>query len=109
MPGQPPQSESDSDHPGVAVIRAEKAWMRGRFTELVAEAGIGDAERVARIVHLLCEGALVASDVGNDSDAVAAAPRGHQSTAHKREGGSLNPAVTLADICVTTAALGPAS
>jgi len=62
-----------NEHPGVAVIRAEKAWMRARFTELVAEAGIRDAERVARIVHLLYEGAMVTSDVGNDPHALAAA------------------------------------
>jgi hypothetical protein len=27
----------------VAVIRAEKAWMRARFTELVTEAGVENA------------------------------------------------------------------
>ena len=61
------------DHPGIAVIRAEKAWMRSRFTALVAEAGIQDAERVASVVQLLYEGAQVIYDVGNVPDALAAA------------------------------------
>lgn len=62
-----------SDHPGVAVIRAEKAWMRTLFTQLVAAAGIAAADRVAETVHLLYEGALVTSTVGNDPHALAAA------------------------------------
>jgi hypothetical protein len=32
-----------SDHPAVAAIRAEKAWMRARFTELVTEAAVENA------------------------------------------------------------------
>ena len=47
--------------------------MRDRFRELVAGAGIRDVERVARVAHLLYEGALVTTDVGNDPDALAAA------------------------------------
>ena len=62
-----------SEHPGVVVIRAEKAWMRTRLTDLVTEAAIHDAERVARIVHLLYEGALVTSTAGNDPRAIATA------------------------------------
>ncbi len=62
-----------SNHPGVPVIRAEKAWMRSLFTELVVEAGIHAADRVAGTVHLLYEGALVTSTVGNDPHALTAA------------------------------------
>lgn len=62
-----------SDHPGVAVIRSEKAWMRSCFDRLVAEAGVGDAHRLAGVVHLLYEGALVISTVGDDPHALAAA------------------------------------
>lgn len=62
-----------SDHPAVPVIRAEKTWMRARFTELVAEAGVQDPDQVAGTVHLLYEGALVTSTVGNDPDALTTA------------------------------------
>jgi AcrR family transcriptional regulator len=60
-----------TDHPGVPIVRAEKAWMRDRFVELVAETGVADTERVARTVHLLYEGALVTSTAGNDPRAIA--------------------------------------
>ena len=59
-----------TDHPAVPVIRAEKAWMRDRFTELVADAGVRPAERVARAVHLLYEGALVTATAGADDRAI---------------------------------------
>lgn len=62
-----------SDHPAVAVIRAEKAWMRACFTELVTQAGVDDPDQVAGTAHLLYEGALVTSTVGNDPDALTAA------------------------------------
>jgi AcrR family transcriptional regulator len=60
-----------TDHPGLPVVRAEKAWMRDRFVELVAETGIADADRVARTVHLLYEGALITSTAGDDPRAIA--------------------------------------
>jgi AcrR family transcriptional regulator len=59
-----------TDHPAVPVIRAEKAWMRRRFTDLVTEAGTPDPGRIAGTVHLLYEGALVASTVGDDPGAL---------------------------------------
>ena len=59
-----------TDHPAVPVIRAEKAWMRRHFTELVAEAGVEQPGRVGRTVHLLYEGALVTSTAGDDPHAV---------------------------------------
>lgn len=59
-----------TDHPAVPVIRAEKAWMRERFTELVAETGIAHGDRIAGTAHLLYEGALVVSTAGNDRRAL---------------------------------------
>jgi hypothetical protein len=47
--------------------------MRARFTELVTEAGVEYAARVAATVHLLYEGALVISTIANDPDALNAA------------------------------------
>jgi AcrR family transcriptional regulator len=60
-----------TDHPAVPVIRAEKAWMRNCFAGLVTDAGLEHADRVARTVHLLYEGALVTSTAGDDPQAVA--------------------------------------
>ncbi|MCA0143904.1 TetR/AcrR family transcriptional regulator [Blastococcus sp. LR1] len=62
-----------TDHPALPVIRAEKEWMRRRFTDLVADTGAADAGRVAATVHLLYEGALVASTAGDDPDALSTA------------------------------------
>ena len=62
-----------TDHPGVPVIRAEKEWMRRRFTDLVAEAGVAEPGRTAATIHLLYEGALVTSTVGDDPAALATA------------------------------------
>jgi AcrR family transcriptional regulator len=62
-----------TDHPAVPVIRAEKEWMRRRFTELVTEAACADPERTAATVHLLYEGALVTATVGDDPDALTTA------------------------------------
>ncbi len=59
-----------TDHPAVPIIRAEKSWMRDRFTALIADAGVEAAERVARAVHLLYEGALVTATAGNDARAI---------------------------------------
>src|SRR5687767_10138495 len=58
-----------SDHPGVPVIREEKRWMRDRIVTLVREAGIADADRVGRQVHLLYEGATVLVTAAGQGDA----------------------------------------
>jgi AcrR family transcriptional regulator len=58
-------------HPGVAVIREEKAWMRARYEELVRDAGLPPALGAA--LHLLHEGAIVALTTGAQEDAVATA------------------------------------
>jgi AcrR family transcriptional regulator len=62
-----------TDHPAVPIIRAEKAWMRARFLELVDEAGIAERTRVATTVNLLYEGALALANAGGDDGALAAA------------------------------------
>ncbi|WP_432564020.1 TetR/AcrR family transcriptional regulator [Kineococcus sp. SYSU DK003] len=53
----------DTDHPAVAVVRAEKAWMRALFDTLT-----GDPDRGAH-VHLLYEGTLVVLTAGADPSA----------------------------------------
>jgi AcrR family transcriptional regulator len=62
-----------TDHPALAVIRAEKDWMRRRLTELVGQAGIDRPGPVAATIHLLYEGALVTSTAGNDPAALSTA------------------------------------
>jgi AcrR family transcriptional regulator len=62
-----------SDHPAVAVIRAEKEWMRGHLVGLVAEAGVPDPDRVGAELHLLYEGATVLATVAGEVGAVARA------------------------------------
>ncbi|RBY94758.1 TetR/AcrR family transcriptional regulator [Blastococcus sp. TBT05-19] len=62
-----------TDHPALPVIRTEKEWMRRRFTDLVTEAGGTAPEAVAATLHLLYEGALVASTAGNDPEALTTA------------------------------------
>jgi AcrR family transcriptional regulator len=63
-----------TDHPGIPVIRAEKAAMRELFTELVRAAGLDrvarDAEELGSQLHLLYEGANVAVTAGGQSDAL---------------------------------------
>ena len=54
------------DHPAVAVVRSEKAWMRALFDDLAGEVALGGR------VHLVYEGALVLSTAGGDPDAIAA-------------------------------------
>jgi hypothetical protein len=49
--------------------------MRRRFDTLVAEAALPAAGRVAATLHLLYEGALVASTAGADGRAIADARR----------------------------------
>jgi AcrR family transcriptional regulator len=53
----------DTDHPAVAVVRAEKAWMRALFDALTGDAALGAH------VHLLYEGTLVVLTAGADASA----------------------------------------
>ncbi|MHA6626052.1 TetR/AcrR family transcriptional regulator [Pseudonocardia sichuanensis] len=59
-----------TDHPGVPVIRAEKAAMRALFTEQVRAAGLAGAERLGAQLHVLYEGANVAVTAGGQADAI---------------------------------------
>ncbi len=60
-----------TDHPGVAVVRAEKAWMRRRFVGLARDAGVvAPAEEVGAWLHLLYEGANVMITAGGQPDAL---------------------------------------
>jgi len=58
-----------TDHPGVAVIRAEKKWMRERYEQLVRDAGLPEA--LGGYLHLLHEGAIVSMTSGAQEDAMA--------------------------------------
>ncbi len=60
-----------TDHPGLPVVRAEKAWTHRLFTALVEEAGYADADRLGAQVHLLYEGVVVMLTAGDDVDALA--------------------------------------
>ncbi len=57
------------EHPGVAVIRHEKQWMRERYEALVRAAGL--PPELGPRLHLLHEGAIVALTSGGQQDAVA--------------------------------------
>jgi AcrR family transcriptional regulator len=59
-----------TDHPGIPVIRADKAWMRDLFTDLTSEADIEEVDRLGAQLHLLFEGAIVALATGDHTDAI---------------------------------------
>jgi AcrR family transcriptional regulator len=58
-----------TDHPGNAVILADKKYMLGSFTGLLRDAGHPDAERVGAQIHLVYEGAMVAHTTRAQPDA----------------------------------------
>ncbi|MFI9487109.1 TetR/AcrR family transcriptional regulator [Promicromonospora sp. NPDC052451] len=57
------------DHPGNAVVLADKQYMLGVFTDLLRQAGHPGAERLGAQVHLLYEGAMVAHTTRAQPDA----------------------------------------
>lgn len=57
------------DHPGNAVILADKRYMLDRFTGLLRDAGHPDAERLGAQIHLVYEGAMVAHTTRAQPDA----------------------------------------
>jgi AcrR family transcriptional regulator len=61
------------DHPGVAVIRAEKQWMHDLFLSLLREMSAPTSDRLGSHVHLVYEGALVQATAGGRPDAIAQA------------------------------------
>ena len=62
-----------TDHPGLAVVHAEKAWARALYVEFSRDAGVADPEIVGTGLFLLHEGAVVASTAGGVADAIAVA------------------------------------
>lgn len=67
---------ADADDPVRAVVESHRRWMRGAFAALAAEAGVDDAEAVARQLMILRDGAMVNGYLGEPeavTDALAAA------------------------------------
>lgn len=62
-----------TQHPGNAVILADKLYMLGVFTALLREGGQPTADQVGAQVHLLYEGAMVAHTTRAQPDAFATA------------------------------------
>lgn len=60
---------SDPEHPGRAVAREQKLWLRGLYTDLAREAGAADPESLADVLSMLHEGAVVARNVSGVADA----------------------------------------
>nr|WP_217649786.1 TetR/AcrR family transcriptional regulator [Saccharopolyspora flava] len=54
----------ESDHPGREVLREGKRRSRAKFTALLAEAGVADADTLGARVHMVYEGAMVNLTVG---------------------------------------------
>lgn len=63
----------DPAHPAYPVITGQKRWMLDLFTGLAREIDAADADRLARTLMLLHEGALVAHGVGVVPDPFGAA------------------------------------
>jgi AcrR family transcriptional regulator len=59
-----------TDHPGLPVVRSEKAWMRQLFVALVEEAGYDDPVGLGGQLHLLYEGAVVLLTAGDEPGAL---------------------------------------
>ncbi|WP_129667599.1 TetR/AcrR family transcriptional regulator [Phytoactinopolyspora endophytica] len=82
------------DHPGIAVIRAEKEWTRELYARLLREAGIDDPEidGLAAQLAMLQEGALMMWTAGGMPDAIDyacdAARRLLSTAAGEKDGGS---------------------
>ncbi len=51
------------------VVRIEKAWIRELYADLLAEAGVDDAESLGRRLAVLHEGAIVQRTAGDSPDA----------------------------------------
>lgn len=64
-----------TDHPGLAVIRAEKDWTRDLYVRLCEEAGVADSAGTGDALHLLHEGAMVTATAAGRTDALSAARR----------------------------------
>lgn len=61
---------ADPNHPAIAVIRAEKQWVRNRYELLAREAGFNRPDLLGSQLTLLHEGAIVERTVGGRTDAL---------------------------------------
>ncbi|WP_072806985.1 TetR/AcrR family transcriptional regulator [Rhodococcoides yunnanense] len=59
-----------TDHPALAVIRAEKEWTRSLFVRLATEGGLENPETLGTELSLIHEGAVVMSTAGSRDDAI---------------------------------------
>jgi AcrR family transcriptional regulator len=61
---------TDPQHEAVAVIRAEKQWVRDIYEQLLSEAGFGSPDMLARQLMLVHEGAIIERTVADRPDAL---------------------------------------
>ncbi|APW38665.1 TetR family transcriptional regulator [Rhodoferax koreense] len=66
-------AQAKADSSVRAVLDEARAWMRELFTGLARDAGVADAEGLARQLVILYDGATVAAQMDHDPGAVAAA------------------------------------
>lgn len=59
-----------TEHPGLAVIRAEKEWIRALYVRLCTEAGLTDPSWRGEALHLVHEGAIVTATAVGDQQAL---------------------------------------
>lgn len=60
---------SDPEHPGRAVAREQKHWLRELYQALVVRTGAGDPDALADTLVMLHEGAVIARNVTGIADA----------------------------------------
>lgn len=79
---------SDPRHPGRAVAREQKHWLRDLYRTLVAPTGAGDPDALADTLLMLHEGAVVARNVTGITDAALTAKEAAQALlrAHGADG-----------------------
>jgi AcrR family transcriptional regulator len=67
---------ASAESPGEVVEQAAagyRGWVRGLFTDLAREAGVGDPEGLARQLHLLYDGASLSARMDHDPSAATVA------------------------------------
>ena len=66
---------ASAESPGEAVSRASddyRGWVRGLFTTLAREAGVPEAEKLARQLHMIYDGASLSARMDRDPSAATA-------------------------------------
>lgn len=66
---------ADESHPGVTVIRGSISNIERGVAEILAEAGVADAEELAGQILVILEGAMSVAGIRRNGDAYAAAER----------------------------------